>query len=93
MLKRLIAAATLATLAGCAGTPINWDKARTIRPGMTQAEVTAEMGSPYLVRSTTTGQLWVWSYAGAFEGAKTFSIPFDRSGRVVEAPPIPDSFK
>lgn len=93
MLKRLIAAATLATLAGCAGTPINWDKARTITPGMTQAEVTAVMGSPYLVRSTATGQLWVWSYAGAFNGTKTLSIPFDRSGRVAEAPPIPDSFK
>ncbi len=93
MLKRLIAAATLAALAGCAGTPINWDKARTIGPGMTQAEVTQVMGSPYLVKSTATGQLWVWSYASAFEGTRTLSIPFDRAGRVQEAPPIPDSFK
>lgn len=88
-----IAVVALTTmLTACAGTAFKWDAARQIKTGMSEQEVTALMGSPYLVTSQKNGVTWVWSYADAFAGAKSVSVVF-RDGKVVEPPPIPSSFK
>lgn len=79
-------------LTACAGTAFKWDNARQIKAGMTEQEVEAIMGAPYLVRSQNGGVTWVWSYADAFAGAKSVSVVFV-NGKVAEPPPIPTSFR
>lgn len=91
-MKTIIVALAGIFLSACAGTAFNWDSARQIKAGMNEHEVTTIMGQPYLVRSGQEGITWVWSYADAFAGAKSVSVVF-RDGKVVEAPPIPASFK
>lgn len=91
-MKTIITALAGIFLSACAGTAFNWDSARQIKAGMTEPEVEAIMGAPYLVRSQNGGVTWVWSYADAFAGAKSVSIVFV-DGKVAEPPPIPTSFK
>ncbi len=79
-------------LSACAvGTPINWNNARQVQVGMTEAQVTALMGRPYMVASRPEGQRWIWTIASAFGGASTMSVTF-KDGKVTEVPPIPASF-
>ena len=92
MKKILMLVAFLVSLTGCAGTPITWDKARQLQVGMTEAQVTALMGPPYMVASKPDGQRWVWSHAVAFGGASSLSVTM-KDGKVVEVPVIPTSFK
>lgn len=91
-MKAIIAALASIFLSACAGTAFHWDSARQIKAGMTEQEVTAIMGQPYLVQSKQSGIIWVWSYADAFAGAKSVSVVFV-DGRVAEPPPIPASFR
>lgn len=79
-------------ISACAGTPFDWSSARQIKTGMTEQQVTAIMGPPFLVKSQHGGVTWVWSYADAFSGAKTVSAVF-QDGKVTDPPPIPESFK
>lgn len=79
-------------LSACAGTPFDWSSARQIKTGMTEQQVSAIMGPPYLVKSQRNGVTWVWSYADAFSGTKTVSVVF-QDGKVTDPPPIPESFK
>lgn len=58
---------------------------------MSQAELVNLMGRPYLVKSTEDGQVWVWSYADAFMGARSLSVVM-KDGVVVKAPAVPDEF-
>lgn len=90
--KTILVAVAAALLVGCAGTPFNWDAARQIKPGMTEQQLVELLGRPYLVRSGPDGHTWVWSYADAFQGAKSVSVLI-RGGQVVSAPDIPQSFK
>lgn len=79
-------------LAGCAGTNFEWSNARQLKTGMTQAEVTALMGRPYLVKSEGAGRVkWVWSWAAGFGGHKAMSVAF-QDGALVEVPEIPAEF-
>ncbi len=84
--------ATTLILSACAGTHFDWASARQIKTGMTEQDVTAIMGPPYLVKSQNGGITWAWSYADAFTGSKAVSVVFV-DGKVVEPPPIPTSFK
>jgi len=90
-MKRILLLLTV-LLVACAGTAFKWDSARQIKVGMTEQEVTAIMGAPYLVKSQAEGITWVWSYADAFAGAKAVSVVF-HDGKVAKPPPIPESFK
>lgn len=90
-------AAVLASflLSGCAGTPFKWADARTIEAGMTKPEVTAKLGAPTRVstiQNDATRYVWVWvnTLAGS---TRTLVIDFDKSGRVIKAPPIPEEFQ
>lgn len=61
MKKLALIFAALVLLAGCAtaGRQVNWDKARQVKVGMSEPEVTALMGSPYMVSSRDRGQRWI----------------------------------
>jgi outer membrane protein assembly factor BamE (lipoprotein component of BamABCDE complex) len=71
---------------------INWDHARQVKPGMTQQEVAALMGKPYMVMAKGSGvQTHAWISASAFEGSSTMSVTF-KNGIATDVPEIPDSF-
>lgn len=88
----LLLAALMFLVAGCAGTQFEWATARQIKAGMTENEVIALMGPPYLVKSQGGTITWVWSYADAFSGSKSVSVVF-KDGKVSDPPPIPSSFR
>jgi outer membrane protein assembly factor BamE (lipoprotein component of BamABCDE complex) len=92
MKKIAILFSAAALLAACAGTSFNWDSARKVQPGMTQQQLTEIMGAPYMVTSRGKNQVWIYSYASTFGGAKSASFILTE-GKVVETPAIPDSFK
>lgn len=83
--------ALLVCISGCAGTPFKWDQARQLKEGMTESEVTQLMGSPFMVKSTPEGNVWIWSYSDGFTGIRTVSISI-KDGKVTKAPSIPSSF-
>ena len=85
----IIAAAAL--LVACAGTPFNFQDASKVKIGMTEDQVYELMGNPYSVVSKGDSQMWVWSHATAFGGAKAVSFEF-KDGRVTTVPTIPKSF-
>jgi outer membrane protein assembly factor BamE (lipoprotein component of BamABCDE complex) len=93
-MKRLAQLLFLAplVLAACAGTPIDWSKARGVTPGMTEQQLTDHMGAPYMVTARGADQVWVYSYADAFSGAKSVSFVM-QNGKVIGVPTIPESFK
>jgi hypothetical protein len=92
MKKLVLMSLAALVLSACAvGTPINWNKARQVQVGMTEAQVVALMGRPYMVASRPEGQRWVWSLGTSFGGAESMSITM-KEGKVVEVPPIPASF-
>jgi outer membrane protein assembly factor BamE (lipoprotein component of BamABCDE complex) len=93
MKKFLIVALAAALIAGCAGTKINWDRARTVQVGMTDAQLTEIMGKPYMVTTRGDDQIWVWSYANGMTGSHGAISYTLREGKVVAVPKIPDSFK
>jgi len=92
MQKHLIAITMATMLAACAGTPINWDQARQVKPGMSTAQTIALMGKPYSIKSTSAGEVWVWVFVDAGFGTKTYSIEV-ANDVVTKTPPIPTSFK
>lgn len=92
MRQALNALLTATVLTACAGTPFDWDDARKIDVGMTEQQVTALMGKPYLVKSQNGQLIWVWTYVDTFMGTRTVSVIF-KDGVVSEAPPVPSSFK
>jgi len=87
-------AVVLAMLAavGCAGTPFDWGAARQVKIGMTEQEVEAIMGAPYLIKSAPEGTTWIWSYANLATQVRTYSITF-KGGKVVAIPSLPESYK
>ena len=91
-MKKLLSLLAISLLVACAGTPFKWDAARQIKEGMTEKEVTALMGAPYMVTSAGEKQTWVWSHANAFGGAKSLALQF-KDGKVIKTPDIPDSFE
>jgi hypothetical protein len=85
-------AAAVALLAACAGPRFSWDTARQMKLGMSEAEVTALMGPPSLVRAQGGRHVWVWSHANVFEGSRAVSAVFEE-GKVVATPDIPARFQ
>lgn len=78
-------------LSSCAGSSFNWDQARSIKTGMTEAQLVDVMGKPYMVTARGDSQIWVYSHANAFAGAKSVSFIL-KDGRVVETPVVPQAF-
>lgn len=95
MIKRLIyMLSVLALCAGCAGTAFKWADARRIEAGMSKADVTAMVGAPNRVATIPNdGTRYVWVWVNTLSGStRTLVVDFDKSGRVIKAPPIPDEF-
>ncbi|HZZ79817.1 MAG TPA: outer membrane protein assembly factor BamE [Gemmataceae bacterium] len=82
---------TLGLLAGCAGTPFQFDTARQVKVGMTDKQLTELMGTPYMVTTMGDKQIWVWSEANFMGGSQTESFTL-QNGKVTSVPAIPDSF-
>lgn len=87
----IVAAFSAALLVACAGTYFEWDNARKLKTGMTQAEVTELMGRPYSVTSVPGKSIWVWSWATGFGDTKAMSVTFV-GGKLTGVPEIPESF-
>jgi uncharacterized protein YceK len=96
MLKIILSIILAAIISGCAsaGTKFDWANARKVQAGMSQDEVVALMGKPYMVAAAGDGmQRWIWSHANGWTGgARTATLTF-QDGKVVKALDIPDSFK
>lgn len=74
-------------LAGCAGTAFEWDRAKQIHVGTTQAEMVALLGKPYLVKTQGENQIWIWSYANGVTG-QTGVVSYQITNGVVTAVPV-----
>jgi outer membrane protein assembly factor BamE (lipoprotein component of BamABCDE complex) len=96
LMKATMIAAALCglLLAGCGyGSNFEFDRARQVKVGMTEAELTTLMGKPFSVTSRGDTQVWVWTYFNAMTGASqtiTFGM---KEGTVSFVPAIPASFK
>jgi outer membrane protein assembly factor BamE (lipoprotein component of BamABCDE complex) len=93
-MKRFAALAISAMLVtACAGSGnIDWNNARKLKVGMTEAEITTQLGKPYSVTSKSDGtQVWVWVNVNMMAGTKSLSVIM-QGGKAIQVPPIPDSF-
>jgi outer membrane protein assembly factor BamE (lipoprotein component of BamABCDE complex) len=73
-------------LAACTVTSFNWDKAKQVKLGMTEAELRALMGRPSSIKIRDDTQIWVWSYADS--SARTRSVSFELKDGLVTAIPF-----
>lgn len=78
-------------VAGCAGTAFTFGQASQVKVGMTEDQLYEIMGNPYMVTSGEEGQMWIYTHATAFGGAKTVSF-VTKDGKVSKVPYIPKDF-
>lgn len=79
----------VAAVSGCAGTNFDYDDARQVRIGMTEAQVLDLMDKPYSVAQNGNAEIWVWSRANGLTGSvRTVSFIL-RDGVVIGVPKIP----
>lgn len=91
-MRRLLLVSIFSLLSACAGTQFDWDQARQVHEGQTEAQVTEIMGPPYLIKAQDDKLIYVWSYVDAMMASRVVSVEF-KDGKVVKAPPIPASYK
>lgn len=91
-MNKIIMAAVCLLLVGCAGSSFKFDEARKVELGMTEAQLTNLMGSPYSVVSKGDRQIWIWSHANALSGTSQSVSFVMKDGKVVSLPTIPKSF-
>lgn len=92
MARALVLTSAL-VVAACAGTHFDWQTARQIQPGMSEAQLTQLMGAPYMVKSEGGVQTWIWSYASGWTGSvRTVSVQL-KDGAVVAAPAVPQAYQ
>lgn len=73
-------------LCACAGTQFEWSQARKVQVGTTEAELTALLGKPYMIKTRGDTQVWIWSYADGFVG-RTGMVSFEmKDGKVTAVP-------
>ena len=91
---KLVTGACVLSLSACAGSgSINWDQARQLKVGMSEADLVRTLGRPYSIVSKSDGtQMWIWVNVIAFGGAENLSVAM-RDGKATQVPVIPDSFK
>lgn len=90
---RIICAASLMTLAGCAGTAFKWSDARKIKTDMTTQEVVQLVGRPNNIKSADGKIIYVWVYVNTLSGTnRTLRVDF-KDDKVIAPPQIPESFQ
>lgn len=92
--KKCASAACFLILSACAGSgTIDWDHARQLKVGMSEADLVRTLGQPYSIVSKSDGtQQWIWVNVIAFGGAEHLSVAV-KDGKATQVPIIPDSFK
>lgn len=90
-MKKIITIIAALALAACAGTPFSFGQANKVKVGMTEDQLYEIMGNPYSVVSKSDSQMWIYTHATAFSGAKTVSFEL-KDGKVATVPTIPKSF-
>lgn len=90
-IRQALLALSLVALAGCAGTPFTFGQASQVKVGMTEDQLYELMGNPYMVATKEDSQLWVYTHATAFGGAKSVSFE-TKDGKVSKVPYIPKDF-
>lgn len=90
-MRRFFLALAVVAIAGCAGTPFTFSQASQVKVGMSEDQLYEIMGNPYMVTSREDGQMWIYSHATAFSGAKTVSFE-TKDGKVTKVPYIPKDF-
>jgi len=95
-MKKWVAILVAALLTACAGSgTIKWDQARSLKVGMTEAQVTSLMGRPYqaqVVGNDSTYR-WVWVNVNMLTGGSPEKMSAEfKEGVVVSVPVIPASF-
>lgn len=90
-IRLLSLAIILVVLAGCAGTPFTFGQASKVKVGMTEQQLYETMGNPYMVSTREDSQIWVYTHATAFGGAKSVSFEM-KDGKVFKVPTIPKDF-
>jgi hypothetical protein len=92
MTNKIIIAVVLAFLIGCAGSPFNFESARQVTVGMTEAQLIDKMGEPYMKVGKKDSEVWIWSFAyGLSLNSQSVSFIM-KDGKVTELPTIPKSF-
>ena len=93
MKKAILASllASAAALSGCVtGTPVNFESARSLKPGMTETQVTEIMGSP---RSTYDDEMkrhyLKWGHSDLMTGAYSNLVLVFQDGKLVAVPGLP----
>lgn len=79
----------IAAVSGCAGTNFDYDDARQVKIGMTEAQVLDLMDRPYSVVRNGDTEAWVWSRANGFTGSSRTVSFILRDGVVIGIPKIP----
>lgn len=90
----LLIAVSVSTITGCAGTAFKWSDARRIEQGMPKGQVVQLMGAPNLITARGDAQRYVWVWSNGMTGeTRSLAVDFDKEGKAVTVPPIPDEFK
>jgi hypothetical protein len=89
----IVAAVAAIALAACAGTNFDWSQARQIKAGMSEHDLIALMGPPYMTAATAQGVRYTWSYANGMNGQSRAVSVLVKDGVVAQAPTIPDSYR
>ncbi len=94
-MRRLAVVFICLVMLGCATAgsgKIQWDKARQLKVGMTESQVTQIMGGPYSVAAKDDGtEMWVWVHVNLYAGSESLSLTM-KDGKVNKVPKIPESF-
>ena len=85
--------AVIVAVSACAGTAFKWSDARKIEKGMTTDQVVKLVGTPNTVSATGSTLIYVWVFVNGMSGtSRTLRVDF-QDGKVISAPPIPDTFQ
>ena len=85
---RLLALVLFLGLSGCGSNRFDFNQAKLVQVGMTEAELVELLGPPYAVRGRGPNQTFVWLYAHgvtAKNGAVSYGLT---DGRVTSLPDI-----
>ena len=74
------------------GTPVDWEKVREVKVGMTANELRQRLGEPYQITSRGDTEIWAWVDVNRFSfSRRSFSIIL-KDNAAISVPRVPDSF-
>lgn len=91
-MKKILVVALIGLLTACAGNNFNWDSARQIKEGMSEAEMLTLMGNPNAVKSDANGLIYVWTHVNGLTGSVKTVSAVVKDGKVTSAPVVPAGY-